>query len=350
MSDPNNSDTLKWGESFDLLSVARKQELCARLDAWTQEVNLSEQVGPFAGERLNGLEVRWLASCMMVGRDNNPSLVTQIVGTSRPTTRLIFTDQTLPLSMADLHGADLDEADLATADLRMANLSRANLGRANMYFAHLNEADLSDANLCGANLMGADLSETTLVRADLSVTNLGGANLSGADLHSANLGMAQLVRTDLSRANLTGCNVYGIAAWDIQLDEATQTNLQITPHGESVIAVEDLEVAQFLYLMLNNTKLGSVIDNITSKVILILGRFTEPRKQILDVLREALRAHGYVSVLFDFDGPKNQNTTETITLLARMARFIIADLTDPRSIPHELAMIAPQIPVPIQPL
>ena len=68
-------------------------------------------------------------------------------------------------------------------------------------------------------------------------------------------------------------------------------------------------------------------------MILILGRFTEPRKPVLDALRESLRAYGYVPVLFDFDGPSSQNTTETITLLARMARFIVADLTDPSSIP-----------------
>ena len=102
--------------------------------------------------------------------------------------------------------------------------------------------------------------------------------------------------------------------------------------------------------MLHNDKIRQVIDTITSKVVLILGRFTDPRKQVLDALRESLRAYGYVPVLFDFDGPASQNTTETITLLARMARFIVADLTDPCSIPHELAMIVPNIPVPVQPL
>jgi hypothetical protein len=33
--------------------------------------------------------------------------------------------------------------------------------------------------------------------------------------------------------------------------------------------------------------------------------------------------------------------TGTIETLARMARFIIADLTDPSSIPHELATVVP---------
>ena len=39
-----------------------------------------------------------------------------------------------------------------------------------------------------------------------------------------------------------------------------------------------------------------------------------------------------------------------ITLLARLARFIIADLTDPSSIPQELQAIIPSVRVPIQPL
>src|SRR5262249_38527109 len=55
-------------------------------------------------------------------------------------------------------------------------------------------------------------------------------------------------------------------------------------------------------------------------------------------------------VLFDFDGPAERSFTETVTLLARMARFIIADLTDPASIPQELQAIVPQIHVPVRPI
>ena len=49
---------------------------------------------------------------------------------------------------------------------------------------------------------------------------------------------------------------------------ATQSNLIITPHNESVIQVDNLEVAQFIYLLLNNEKVRTVIDTITSKVVL----------------------------------------------------------------------------------
>src|SRR3712207_7199536 len=52
-------------------------------------------------------------------------------------------------------------------------------------------------------------------------------------------------------------------------------------------------------------------------------------------------------ILFDFEGPTSQNVTATVLTLARLARFIIADLTDPSSIPYELGRIVPNTKVPV---
>lgn len=62
------------------------------------------------------------------------------------------------------------------------------------------------------------------------------------------------------------------------------------------------------------------------------------------------RHPGYVPILFDFDVPAERNITEAVTLLARMARFIIADLSEPSSIPKELEAIIPYVAMPVQPL
>ena len=81
---------------------------------------------------------------------------------------------------------------------------------------------------------------------------------------------ATLVKTDFSRANLTNCSIYGISVWDVQLQDTLQLNLVITNEDQPIITVDNLEVAQFIYLLLNNTKIRDVIDTITSKVVLIL--------------------------------------------------------------------------------
>ena len=137
----------------------------------------------------------------------------------------------------------------------------------------------------------------------------------------------------------------------MKLTNTNQSNLIITSESEPVIQVDNLELAQFVYLLMNNEKIREVIDTITSKVVLILGRFTPNRKVILDALREELRKRDYVPVLFDFEKPASRDITESVRILAGMARFVIADITDAKSIPQELSAIVPNLPsVPVQPL
>ena len=92
-----------------------------------------------------------------------------------------------------------------------------------------------------------------------------------------------------------------------------------------------------------------MIDTITSKAVLILGRFSE-RLPILQAIREALRTQGYVPILFDFEVPTHRDETETVRTLAGLARFIIVDLTAGRSVPQELQAFVPDLVVPIRPV
>jgi hypothetical protein len=189
------------------------------------------------------------------------------------------------------------------------------------------------------------------VGANLQRADLWRANLDGADLREAKLWEASLVHTNVEGCNLNGCRIYGISVWDLEGEPMAQKNLVITPSGNAEITVDDLEVAQFIYLLLNNQKIRNVLDTITSKGVLILGRFYEERKGVLDAIKDKLRDKGYLPILFDFENSENRDLTETIMTLAGMCRFVIADITDAKSIPQELKSIVPNFPsVPIKPI
>jgi uncharacterized protein YjbI with pentapeptide repeats len=255
------------------------------------------------------------------------------------------------LAQADLRGADLEKAILSRTNLREANYTGAIFRRANLNRLNLSGLDFSGMYLWGVNFHGANLINAKLTKANLQHADLRSANLSGADLRGADLTTAMLVNTKLAGANLTGASVYGISAWDLQLDNTEQSNLIITRPNEPVITVDDLEIAQFIHLLLNNQKIRDVIDTIGKKAVLILGRFTKQRMAVLEAIRGELRKHGYLPILFDFEKPGSRDITETVSTLAHLARFVIADITDPKSIPQELMKIVPSLPsVPVQPL
>jgi hypothetical protein len=171
--------------------------------------------------------------------------------------------------------------------------------------------------------------------AHLILANLIEANLSGANLSGAGLNTVTLVETDLTGADLTGCRIYGVSAWRLKLDNVKQQNLIITPANEPEITVDNIEVAQFVYLLLHNPKIRDVIDTIGKKGVLLLGRFTEGRIEILERLRTKLRELGFVPMVFNFDKPDTKNFTETVRLLANLSHFVIVDISNPRSAPLE---------------
>jgi uncharacterized protein YjbI with pentapeptide repeats len=260
------------------------------------------------------------------------------------------------LSGADLSGVDLSEATLRKANLIAANVSGANLIAADLSEADLREAQLQGAYLSGVRFSGADLSQailrdTTLSSADLSGANLTRADLSGSDLSEADLSAATCIGTTFDRATLTGCRVFGSTMVDVHLEDVIDEELCITPRDQPAITVDHLAVAQFIALMLNNQRVREVVDGITGKIVLVIGGFSVDRKALLDVIRDELRQHGYMPVVLDFDVPAHDDMTEMIGTLARMARFIVIDLTDAENMPPEMAGVVASFPsLPVQPL
>jgi len=260
------------------------------------------------------------------------------------------------LSGANLRGSILVQSCLSDADLYRADLSAANLSRAELIRSNLTGANFSGANLSRAILTSAWLDEANFSNAILKQAWLNGARLVNTNLREANLSGARLergllVETDLTGADLRGCLVYGLSTWDLQLNEETkQSGLIITPFKAPVITVDDIEVAQFVYLLLNRKKLRNLINTITSKAVLILGRFTPERKAVLDLIADEVRKHNLLPIIFDFERATTRDFTETIKTLAGMSLFVIADITNPKSAPLELQATVPDYQIPFVPI
>jgi uncharacterized protein YjbI with pentapeptide repeats len=271
------------------------------------------------------------------------------------------------LSRTSLRRAGLPGADLQGANLDHAVLSQAGLGGASLYGARLEDADLSGASLHGATLDNArcaraNLTRAELVRARLDATDLTGAimtdadltgaglyrvRLTSADLTGATLSLASLVETDVRGARLIKCKVYGVAAWDLTTDETTvQSELAVaTAGGRTLVMVDDLEVAQFIYMLTSSEKVRRIIGTLEgSRGVLIIGRFSDERIEILRAIGDELRArHDLFPIMFDFEPQRLRTTIETLLALAHMSRFVVADLTEAQAVVQELTKITDTI-------
>ena len=249
---------------------------------------------------------------------------------------------------------NLAHVDFRLGDLRGVDLRGVNLIGANLYKAFpqtdLSEADLRNAFLRQANLTSLRLQRAKLTGASLYMARLKQTFLSHATLAGADLRGALLEGTNLTNADISGARIYGISVWDVKIDGLTQENLIITPPDQPEITVDSIEMAQFIYLLLQNKNLRQVIDTISQKGVLILGRFTKERKPVLDAIRDKLRTLGFVPMMFDFERPKRRDFTETIKTLAGLSRFIIADITNPKSSPLELQATMPDYMIPFVPI
>ena len=225
---------------------------------------------------------------------------------------------------------------LRGVDLKLRMLKGVELAGADLY-----TANLWKTNLDGANLQGADLSSTTM----------NGVSLIGAKLQGANLRFARLVGADVEGANFSGCKVYGCSIWNLRGKPGEQLDVIVTPPNEPKVTVDDLQIAQFVHLMVANSGLRDTLELMSSKAVLLLGGFATERKEILDAIRDELRLRNFIPLMFDFEPLPNQTLTQTVSILAHMSRFVIADVTEPRSVPHELGLLVPSLPmVPFQPI
>jgi uncharacterized protein YjbI with pentapeptide repeats len=248
---------------------------------------------------------------------------------------------------------ELENYDFSNCDLHGSSFRNGFYTKCNFDFSSINWADLVDAYFSECTFKSVSMRVSKIgnghfincnfENADLSYCSAEETDFTGSIFINTCLEYIRFVKCNFSETEINSCYFYGTSTWDIVVDKSIQRNNIITSKDENMITVDNIELAQFIYLLINNAKLRDVIDTITSKVVLILGNFSEERKAILDLIREGLRKYDYIPVLFDFDKPTSRNLTETVITIASMSKYIIADISSPRSIPQELASLIPRL-------
>lgn len=261
----------------------------------------------------------------------------------------------------DYGTAYLENLDFSNVDLHMSTLRNGMFINCNFDNSSFKWGDLCFAYFSNCSFKNAQLNVSRVGSASFNACNFDGAELDyisaedteflNCSFHNTSFRKAEFIGTNFTGSELNNCDIYGISSWDLILNDTKMNELSVAKDENECLIVDDIEIAQFIYLLVTNEKMRNVIDTMTSKVVLILGRFTKERKYILDYIKKKLRRNGFVPVLFDFDGPSSRNLSETVLCIAGMAKFVIADITSPRSIPQELQVILPNLPsVPVQPI
>lgn len=216
-----------------------------------------------------------------------------------------------------------------------------NLRGANLRHTRLDDADLAKADCQAADFSGATLSGANLHRADCTFARFVGADLSGADMRGSKLQHTLFVGTTVEGADLGSSDVHGASVWGLKGVPADETGLLVTAQGEHDLRSDSFALAQLIYFLTRGENTRDLIDTVSSRLVLILGNFKQERMAMLNAVRSALRGIGCMPIIFDFEGPKTQDTTGSVETLARLAHFVMADITDPSSVPHELATTVP---------
>ena len=230
-------------------------------------------------------------------------------------------------------GADFNEADLRKSSFIGSDLTNSKFDKANLC-----EADFSETILRFSSFQETDLRKAKLSRSILEGSIFFRTDLRDASMKDTDFSACCLISTNLSNTNLKNSYIYGISVWDIETNNKTVMK-DLVISRDPLITIDDIELAQFIYLILNNKKISNLITTMRTKSVLILGSFSDKSKSVLERLKKVLSNKNLIPIIFDFKPSEKQDSMETVRTIALLSNFVIVDLSIPAGQLHELASI-----------
>lgn len=243
------------------------------------------------------------------------------------------------LEKGELVGPDFSYADLTGADFLSAKLMNSDF----------EGSIIKDTKFHASLIMGSNFKNSIVNNSSFLSANLWGSNFNSAIIRDSDFNGCNLSNVDLSNAEISNCYIYGISAWEIKRNDSTKTNNLIITRRFSKgaeINVDDIELAQFISLIMDNKKISNLINSMRTKSVLILGSFNNKTKLVLDRIKEVLPNYNLIPIVFDFIPSEKQDLIETVKTIALLSSFVIVDLSIPAGQLHELASIVRETYIP----
>ena len=112
------------------------------------------------------------------------------------------------------------------------------------------------------------------------------------------------------------------------------------------MTVDDIEIAQFIYTIVDNQKISKMIDSMRTKTVLILSSFDDSSKITVTALKDSIRNHGLIPLLFTFQKPKHKGLMGTVRTMAELSAFVIIDESIFANQIFEISNLIPSVRVP----
>jgi len=211
-------------------------------------------------------------------------------------------------------------------------------------YSRFTESDFRSAEFKNVSFIDVNMIETVLSNCHFTKCKFVGVDFR----------LASLIESKFFSCTIEDCDIYGANVWDIDMDKKTiQKDLRIPFRGlnlKETISIDDLQLGNVIYLLLDNSNYKRWIDQSKSKSVLILGRFGSNLKTNISALKAKIRDSGLTPIVFDFEVPTSLDLIEAIVLLSFLSKFIIVDLTKARSVPAELQAILSTLMIPVVPI
>lgn len=146
-------------------------------------------------------------------------------------------------SNIDLHGASLRNGFFINCSFDGSRINFADL--VDGYFQ---SCSFRNVCMCVTKIGSATFNNCIFEDSDLSYCSAEETSFMGSEFINTKLENVSFVSNNFTDTKLIGCSVYGISSWDLNLENSTQQNLIITKEDQPIITVDNIELAQFLYL------------------------------------------------------------------------------------------------------